>query len=77
MKIVEITKSIAVHKVPVKADDKKYVCKISKQLPKQYKPRPGHLIWICPVFKLNCFVFDATLKCLSIGTPKIINFPFV
>ena len=58
MKIVEITKSIAVHKVPVKADDKKYVCKISKQLPKQYKPRPGHLLWICPVFKFNCFAFD-------------------
>ena len=22
-------------------------------------------------------IFDSTLKCLSIGTPKIINFPFV
>ena len=25
----------------------------------------------------NIFSFRATLKCLSIGTPKIINFPFV
>ena len=26
---------------------------------------------------LLCTVLDTTLKCLSIGTPKIINFPFV